>query len=201
VTAKTKSGRYHHGNLRTALIDAAVELIEKSGVRNFSVAEASRRLGVTVSAPYAHFAGRDDLLAAVAVRALELFRTELEPELERVTKPADRLAAIARCYVRFAAAHRPLFELLFVAGLDKTRHPEIAVAEKPIDDAFLSAVHALRDGDALATAVEATAHGYAVLLLDGAFGTSRDAAELAAEGAARATLALVKGRRLLSRPG
>jgi AcrR family transcriptional regulator len=183
---------YHHGDLRTALIDTAVELIAERGVRNFSMAEASRRLGVAVSAPYAHFADRDELLAAVAVRAYERFYAELE--LSRPEAPADRLAAIARAYVRFASTQRPLFELLFDAGLDKARHPEIAAAERPIDDAFLACVRALtRDGEALATAVEATAHGHAMLLLDGRFGEGEQAVELAAERAAEATLALVRG--------
>jgi AcrR family transcriptional regulator len=61
-----KGDRYHHGDLRAALTDTAIELIGERGVREFSLAEASRRLGVAVSAPYAHFADRDDLLAAVA---------------------------------------------------------------------------------------------------------------------------------------
>jgi AcrR family transcriptional regulator len=200
VTTKAKRDRYHHGDLRTALIDMAVQLIETGGVRNFSLADASRRLGVTVSAPYAHFASRDELLAAVAVHTLERFRTEVEAELERVNEPADRLAAIARVYVRFAGTHRHLFELLFDAGLDKARHPEIAAAEQPIDDAFLNCVHALSNADDLAIAIEATAHGYALLLLDGDFGKTGEATELAAERAARATLALVESRRLLSRP-
>jgi AcrR family transcriptional regulator len=200
VTTKAKSGRYHHGDLRTALIDTAVQLIEDRGVRSFSLAEASRRLGVTVSAPYAHFASRDELLAAVAVRTLERFRKEVEAGLERVTEPADRLAAIARFYVRFAGTHRHLFELLFEAGLDKARHPEVAAAEKPIDDVFLNCVHALSNADDLAIAVEAAAHGFTLLLLDGDFGKTGEATELAAERAARATLALVASRRLLSSP-
>jgi AcrR family transcriptional regulator len=200
VTTTAKSGRYHHGDLRTALIETAVKLIERNGVHNFSLADASRRLGVTVSAPYAHFAGREELLAAVAVHTLERFRTEVEAELERVNEPADRLAAIARVYVRFAGSHRHLFELLFDAGLDKARHPEIAAAEKPIDDAFLNCVHALSNADDLAIAVEASAHGHALLLLDGDFGKTGEATELAAERAARATLALVESRRLLGSP-
>lgn len=202
---KEKGGRYHHGDLRAALIDTAVQLIAERGVRNFSLAEASRRLGVSVSAPYAHFSDRNDLLAAVAVHAYELLYAELLPEMNQFQTPADRLAAVARAYVRFAGAHRPLFEMLFEAGLDKSRHPEIAAAEKPIDDAFLSCVRALADpGDSasedLATAIEATAHGHAMLLLDGSFGLGNEALELAAERSARATLALVESRPLLSRP-
>ena len=203
MTAKAKSDRYHHGDLRTALIATAVELIEDGGVRTFSLAEASRRLGVTVSAPYAHFADREELLAAVAVHALELFHADLQAELKGLAEPPDRLAAVARAYVRFAGIHRHLFELLSEAGLDKVRHPEIKAAERPIDDAFLSCVRALSGAEdpaaaELATAVEATAHGHALLLLDGHFGRSRKATARAAGGAARATLALVEGRRLLS---
>jgi AcrR family transcriptional regulator len=217
-----KAGRYHHGDLRAALIDTAIELIGERGVRGFSLAEASRRLGVAVSAPYAHFADRDDLLAAVAVHASQVFYGELVAETDQVPEPAARLAAITRAYVRFAATRRPLFEVLFGAGLDKAGHPEIEAAEKPITDAFLASVGALSDGaladgtppdgagsdrsggsagvpsEDLATAVEATAHGHAMLLLDGDFGAGPEAVELAAERAGRATLALVAGRHLLA---
>lgn len=197
-----KGGRYHHGDLRAALIDTAVELIGERGVREFSLAEASRRLGVAVSAPYAHFADREDLLAAVAVRAFEIFTGALLPEMAKFADPASRLAAMSRGYVRFAAYHRPLFEVLYETGLDKVRHPEIEVAEQPLNDAFLDTVRSLADGDetraeALATAMEATARGYAMLLLDDGPDPDPEAVELAADRTARAILALVEGRRLL----
>jgi AcrR family transcriptional regulator len=197
-----KGGRYHHGDLRAALIDTAVELIGERGVRGFSLAEASRRLGVAVSAPYAHFADREDLLAAVAVRAYEMFNSALLPEMEKFADPASRLAAMSRGYVRFAAHHRPLFEVLYEAGLDKTRHPEIEAAEHPLSDAFLETVRALADGDEaraedLSTAMEATARGYAMLLLDDGPDPDDEAVELAAERTTRAVLALIEGRRLL----
>ena len=62
---------YHHGDLRTALVDATLELMAENGVQGFSVAEAARRTGVSISAPYRHFADRDQLLAAAAVRGYE----------------------------------------------------------------------------------------------------------------------------------
>jgi AcrR family transcriptional regulator len=197
-----KGGRYHHGDLRAALIDTAVELIGERGVREFSLAEASRRLGVAVSAPYAHFTDREDLLAAVAVRAYEIFTGALLPEMAKFADSAGRMAAMARGYIRFAAYHRPLFEVLYEAGLDKVRHPEIEAAEQPLNDAFLDTVRTLTDGDEaraedLATAMEATARGYAMLLLDDGPDPDPEAVELAAERTARAILALVEGRRLL----
>jgi AcrR family transcriptional regulator len=205
-----KGGRYHHGDLRAALIDTAIELIGERGVRGFSLAEASRRLGVAVSAPYAHFIDRDDLLAAVAVHGYELCYADLVSGTRHVSEPADRLAAMARGYIRFAAEHRPLFEMLYESGVDKASHPEIEAAERPLTDAFLGCVRALsgREGpgsgeaiaEDLAIAVEATAYGHARLLLDDGAGQGAEAVELAAERAARATLALIESRRLLGRP-
>jgi AcrR family transcriptional regulator len=199
-----KGGRYHHGDLRAALVETAIEVIGERGVRGFSLAEASRRLGVAVSAPYAHFADRDDLLAAVAVRAYELFYAEVAGGMSQSQPPADRLAAMARGYVRFAAANRPLFEVLYEAGLDKAGHPEIEAAEQPLTDAFMACVRAISDvGEAssedLASALEATALGHVMLLLDGGSGQGREAVELAAERAARATVALIDSRHLLGR--
>jgi AcrR family transcriptional regulator len=202
-----RDGRYHHGDLRAALIDTAVEIIGERGVRGFSLAEASRRLGVASSAPYAHFADRDEFLAAVAVHAYELFNTQFLPQINEFPEPAGRLAALARSYVRFAGAHRPLFEVIFVAGLDKVQHPEVKAAEKPFEDAYTDIIRTLdpESGDLageagdLATAVEAAAYGHAMLLLEGDYGHGDEAVELAADRAARATLALVEGRHLLRR--
>lgn len=197
--------RYHHGDLRTALIAAAVEIIGERGVRGFTLAEASRRLGVASSAPYAHFAGREEFLAAVAVHGYGLFNEEFLPEASAFPAPAGRLAAGVRAYVRFAGTHRALFEVMFMTGLDKARHPEVKAAEKPFHDAYLGSVRALSGGDGpeaedLAAAVEATAYGHAMLLFEGDYGHGGEAIQLAAERAARATLALVEARHLLGRP-
>ena len=202
MSRPSKRRRYHPGDLRAALIETAVELIDERGVRHFSLAEASRRLGVTVSAPYAHFADRDALLAAVTVHSYERFYVDVVREVDRFRKPADRLAAVARSYVRFAGTHRALFEALIDPGVDKTRHPEIDAAKRPLDDAFMNCVHALGGGETasknLAVAVEAAAHGHAMLLVDGDFGDGNEAVVGAAERAARATLALIEGRDLLT---
>jgi hypothetical protein len=125
--------------------------------------------------------------------------------MERFSDPAGRLAAMARAYVRFAAGHRPLFEMLYESGVDKARHPEIEEAERPLDEAFQACVSALSGGDDalsddLATAIEATAYGHAMLLLDSGPGRDENAVELAAERTARATLALIEGRRRLGQP-
>ena len=90
---RARGGRYHHGDLRAALIDTTIDLLGERGVQAFSMAEASRRLGVAVAAPYRHFADRDALLAAVAVRAAGLLGERMEREAG--PRPAPQLLAAA----------------------------------------------------------------------------------------------------------
>ena len=196
-----KGGRYHHGDLRSALVDAAVGVIAERGVRGFSLAEASRRLGVTTAAPYRHFADRDELLAAVGVRGLGVFAAMLASAADAGQTPAQRLAAMAGAYVRFAAQQRPLFDTIFNSGLDKSRFPELRRAWEPVD-ALLTVVLEVCDGeeataDALADAVEASAHGYAMLLIDGEYGRGPDAVDAAAAKAVASAQALIAGRQAL----
>jgi AcrR family transcriptional regulator len=197
-----RRGRYHHGDLREALIETAIELLGERGAEAFSMAEASRRLGVAASAPYRHFADRDALLAAVALRAAGLLAGELDRSAASGT-PAQRLAAAARAYVHFADDQRPLFQALAGSGLSKDSRPEIAAAAQAIGTAFLSPSAELTGGSQpaaarLASAVVATAHGHAMLMLDGTFGSGPDAVAAAAQQAAAATLALISGRDCLT---
>ena len=184
-------------------MDGAVELIAEQGVHGFSMAELSRRLGVTVGAPYRHFADRDELLAAVAVRALRLFGQALAAQVSAADPPERRLAAMASGYVRFAAERRALFGVVFGIGLDKkSRYPELRQAYEEVEGTLESCVAALcpADPDAaeqLADAIEATAHGFAALLIDQPGAPDQAAVDRAAAQAACATLALIRGREAL----
>lgn len=198
-----KDGRYHHGDLRVALVDAALALIAERGVRGFSLAEASRRLGVSAAAPYRHFADRDELLAAVADRGLRMFASMAATESDGAADPRQRLAAMSRAYVRFAAEQRPLFDALYSAGLDKARYPSLQVVWAPVDSyrAVVEGIYAGDAGaaDALADALESAAHGHATLLLDASDVRDCDAVRAAADKAAAAALALIDGRQALLR--
>jgi AcrR family transcriptional regulator len=194
-----KRGQYHHGDLAAALVDTAVELIAERGVAGFSLAEASRRLGVTVAAPYRHFADRDALLAAVAVKGAGELAAAVAAQTRGLTNEPERLAAGAFAYVRFAAGNRALFQALFAAGLDKQNRPELEAAAAPLVEALGQPTDSLcggppDSGKDLTLAILATYHGHATLLLDGAFGAGPEAVEDAAGRAAAATRALVAGR-------
>ena len=202
--SETRAKPYHHGDLKAALVDGAIELITEQGARGFSVAELSRRLGVTAAAPYRHFENRDELLAAVAVRALRSFGEALEARSPETDPPEERLASMAAGYVRFAAEQPALFGVVFGIGLDKKeRYPELRQAYEEVEGALDSRVVELCGGDAraaerLADAIEATAHGYAALLTDQPGLPDPADIDRAAEQAANATRALIRGRAALS---
>jgi AcrR family transcriptional regulator len=199
----TRAKPYHHGNLKAALIDGAVELIAERGVRRFSLAELSRRLGVTVAAPYRHFATRDELLAAVAVRSLHEFGEALTSQSSRTDPPPQRLAAMAAAYVRFAAEQPAMFDVVFGVGLDKKKsHPDLRQAYEDVEGTLEACVAELCPGDPdaaerLADAIEATAHGYAALLTDQPGTPDPADVDRTAEQVANATRALIQGRAAL----
>src|SRR3954454_2630900 len=95
---------YHHGNLKEALIRAALELIAKKGAAGFTFAEAARWAGVSPAAPYRHFRDRDELLASVALRGFQ----QLDAALTRACddgKPNTfaALARLGKAYLAFAS--------------------------------------------------------------------------------------------------
>lgn len=194
--------RYHHGALRAALIAASIDLLAERGLAGFSMAEVSRRLKVAQAAPYRHFADRDELLSAVGVHAGGLLYERLTRATAAGT-PAQCLAAAAREYVQFAADQRPLFQALFGTGLDKSR-PDLRQVEQAIGELLLTHARKLcgteQHAHRLTSAVVATAHGHAGLLIDGGFAgsdTTEDTVRIAADQCAAATRALITGRRAL----
>jgi AcrR family transcriptional regulator len=109
---------YHHGNLREALIRAALELIAKKGAAGFTFAEAARFAGVSPAAPYRHFRDRDELMANVALRGFEQFEAALARAWDD-GRP-DALAALDRlgkAYLEFARSQPAYYSAMFEAGI------------------------------------------------------------------------------------
>jgi AcrR family transcriptional regulator len=193
---KRHTGR-HHGDLRNALERAALELVAEKGPHGFSLNEASRRAGVSVAAPYKHFADREALLAALAEAGYRAQRDRFAAAVAAAGEPAEQLAAFAAAYVRFAAAQPALFDVTFYAGLDKARHPELAAAGDEVLAAVLPAARQLAPDEQgafdLLLRVAAAAHGLAVFLRQGLFGVGGDALEETAGRAARTARAIAAG--------
>ena len=163
--------RYHHGNLRTALIEAGLQLIEEKGVRALTLREIAARVGVSRMAPYRHFPTKEHLLAAISEAGFEQFRETLEGARQSVSPDfRARLAAMGLAYVRFATEHRAHFEVMFSAidtGTDRkisvAGQRAFAVLEETIREA--QSRGEVRSGDSvlLAELAWSTIHGISVL--------------------------------------
>jgi AcrR family transcriptional regulator len=110
-TRKRRS--YHHGDLRRALVNAAVSLLTKTQRWDFSLREVARCAGVSHNAPYSHFASKRELLAAVAAKGYEILRARVLTALRGKTKPADALKAILITYLRFGTGNPARYRLMF----------------------------------------------------------------------------------------
>jgi AcrR family transcriptional regulator len=108
------AGQYHHGELRSSLIAAGLQLIEKNGVRALTLREIGSRVGVSRMAAYRHFRDKEDMLAAIREAGFELFADTLEESRNKAGRsfPA-RLSAMGVAYVRFAAEHPAYYEVMF----------------------------------------------------------------------------------------
>jgi AcrR family transcriptional regulator len=122
---------YHHGNLKEALVRAALELIAEKGPAGFTFADAARWAGVSPAAPYRHFRDRDELIADVARRGFELFGAALakawddgRPEL---MEAFDRLG---RAYLDFARLQPAYYSAMFEAGVSLDTDPQLRAASE-----------------------------------------------------------------------
>lgn len=126
-----KSGRrgYHHGNLREALVEAALSLISEKGPGGFTFAEAARAAGVSPAAPYRHFKDRDALIADVARQGFEAFTVAIETAWDE-GRPSPRTAfeRVGRAYLGFAREEPAYFSAMFESGLSHAAFPELRQA-------------------------------------------------------------------------
>jgi AcrR family transcriptional regulator len=131
---------YHHGNLREALIRAALNLIGEKGPAGFTFADAARAAGVSSAAPYRHFRDRDALLADVAKRGFELFAAALEKAWnDGKPNPYVAFEEVGRAYLAFARKEPAHYSAMFEAGVAHDSSPEL---QKAADDAFAVLRHA-----------------------------------------------------------
>ncbi len=120
---------YHHGNLREALIAAALKLIAEKGPAGFTFAEAARSAGVTPAAPYRHFRDREALLADVARRGFERFADQLDRAWNGgQPDPLQALENLGRAYLAFAEAEPAYYTAMFEAQLPRDIDPELSQA-------------------------------------------------------------------------
>jgi AcrR family transcriptional regulator len=167
---------YHHGNLRAALVDAALELVEREGAEALTLRAVARAAGVSPAAPYRHFTDKRALLAAVAEEGFRLLASALRGAGDAGPDPRARVRARGLAYVGFATRHPSHFRVMFGRELaDRSGYPGLQDAAQAAFDALVEGVMdaqkagAMREGDPreLGLTAWAAMHGLAMLFLDG----------------------------------
>jgi len=181
AAAPTGTRSYHHGNLRRALLEAALNLAQRHGPERVSVREAARLVGVSAAAPFRHFPNRRALMTALAEEAGERLRIEVRKSMGGLeASPLQRLRALGRGYLNWAIRHPSHFKIVSardqidLGGSAALRHSigevralteQTLAAAQPqgeVDD-----VHAV---PALALLSRATVYGLARMQQDGHLG-------------------------------
>jgi AcrR family transcriptional regulator len=170
TSKKSTPKRYHHGNLRETLLEAADTVLAARGAQGITLREVAKAAGVSHAAPYHHFGSLNDLLAAVAERAfIHLGDALAQASLERNAQ--ERLLKINEAYVTCACAKPAHFRLMFGPVLaQKSDYPALKVAAERAFGFLLAAacVHDPKSGPMLALTGWSLAHGLSNLLIDGA---------------------------------
>ncbi|WP_019818824.1 TetR/AcrR family transcriptional regulator [Saccharomonospora saliphila] len=188
---------YHHGHLRRAVIDAAIDVIEREGTGSISLRELARRAGVSHAAPAHHFRDKAGLLTAIAIEGNEILANSLAEALESESRA---LLEFGVRYVEFAHTHPAHFEVMYRPDLHHRDDPALVAARRRTETLLRAGVATLPDENGRETEVGAIAswslaHGFATLWrsgnLDDMLGDRppadlfRRVAEYAARGPAR----------------
>jgi AcrR family transcriptional regulator len=193
VGAKLSPRTYHHGDLRSALLDAALKLIDAHGVKGFSLKDAAKMAGVSVAAPYRHFVDKNALLGSIQIEGFRLFNAALAAGYANRETAAERLEELGVAYVLFALENPAYFRVMF--GMSGGGRPEGDEAS-----GFLLLVEAVRGLNPNAAAdlqndvvlmAWSVVHGFAMLQMEDAFVGMTDRSEI--EGQLRRTLRLMVG--------
>ena len=173
---------YHHGDLRRALLDAALQLIAERGIYDLTLREVARQAGVSHNAPYHHFADKAELVAALALEGFQTLEQAERAAYEQAAgNPLERTLAISSAYIRFALENPAIYSLMFRPELRKSSH-NIQEWNGAVESAADLTFQVLLDGISasqqaglmrtdlsvymLALTMWSTIHGLTTLLLD-----------------------------------
>lgn len=171
------SKKYHHGDLKNALIKAGVEILAKEGVSGLSLRKVAQRAGVSHSAPYAHFSDKQSLIAAISTEGFTQLYTELEAAISPYAKnPKKQLLEGAKAYVRFAEENTDTFKIMFSGVLEKEKdYPAFVEISHNTFTLVVRVVKACQDAgivrnvqpDLMAVSIWGQVHGIVSLALEG----------------------------------
>jgi AcrR family transcriptional regulator len=171
------SRKYHHGDLKNALIKAGVEILSKEGMEGLSLRKVAQRAGVSHSAPYSHFPDKQSLIAAISTEGFNQLYAELDAAVIANSKnPEKQLQQGVRAYVQFALNNTDTFKIMFSGVLEKEKeYPAFVEISHKTFQRVVDVVRACQEAgvmratsaEMLAVAVWGQVHGIVSLALEG----------------------------------
>ena len=169
---------YHHGDLRNALVDEGLKLLEKEGNADFTLRDLAGRVGVSPAAPYSHFEDKDALLAAIATVGFGKLKDSLQAATAPVTDPTLRFLAMGQAYVQFGMDNPALYKLMFASEelpAKRGQFPDLQAAGTAAFEALTGMLREMQqsrflrqgDADGFGLAVWAHVHGLTSLIITG----------------------------------
>jgi AcrR family transcriptional regulator len=173
----TDGKQYHHGDLKNALIEAGIEILAQDGFQALSLRKAAQRAGVSHAAPYAHFADKQALIAAISTAGYRHLYADLDAAIsQHAGDPLGQLSEGAWAYVEFALQNPDTFRLMFSSAIERERaYPALV---EMTQRTFALVVEVVRVNQAagtldaalpelMAVSIWGAVHGLCALLLEG----------------------------------
>jgi AcrR family transcriptional regulator len=167
-----KKFKYHHGNLRDALLAAARSLLDGGGIEALSLRALAKATGVTQAAPYGHFRDKDELLAAIAEEGFQRLALQMAEDATGAPTTQARIERLMVSYITFARDNKNLFQVMFGRELsDLRQYPTLAMTAGKSYSLFSTALaNRLQphvDTRFMTVAVWSLCHGLTTLIIDG----------------------------------
>lgn len=177
-----KKFRYHHGNLRDALMAAAMEILSTEGLSALSLRTLAKYTGVTQAAPYSHFRDKEDLLAAIAEKGFQQLALKMAEEATGAQSVQARIEKLVTSYIHFALQNKALFSVMFGRELaDMKKYPTLAMTAGKSYSLFSAALSKLpnssEDTRFTTVAIWSLCHGLTTLIIDEKVKTEQFGAE------------------------
>ena len=169
--------KYHHGDLKNALIEAGIKILAKEGVGGLSLRKVAKKAGVSHSAPYAHFPDKQSLIAAISTEGFKQLYAALDAAVSPYANdPRQQLVAGVQAYVQFALNNTDTFNIMFSDVLEKEKdYPAFVESSRKTFERVVDVVRACQDAgilrpapaEIMAVSVWGQLHGIVSLVLEG----------------------------------
>jgi len=168
------NSHYHHGDLKNALIKAGIEILSKEGIEALSLRRVAKKAGVSHTAPYAHFADKQALIAAIAAEGYKKLYEQLVSAQNPQDEPVAHLLATAHAYLQFALDEPDHFRITFSGVVEvEQNYPDyveqskrcFALVVAVVEDCQAGGLFAKGDPQLIAVSIWSCIHGFVQLLL------------------------------------